>query len=312
MIFKEFEKNPLLAPFKNKFCSKAVYNPAVIKKGKFFYMFFRAESKREGIFKEEGKKICTGRIMVAISKDGIHFKVKKDPVIWPQKYWEKDGCEDPRVVEINGRFWLTYVGLKRGGPSDSVVICLASSKDLFHWEKHGPILTEERSWHIREKSGAILNRKINGYYIIYFTGEAEAWNPRIGIAYSKDLLHWKEDPKNPILKPRKGFFDSTGVECGAPPILTEEGILMIYNGWKEDRIYRPGAVLFSKKNPKKILKRSKKSIIKPIRNWGRKFNQKDHIVAESLNFHQEKWYLYYGAADRVVCLATARNLKWDP
>ena len=68
---------------------------------------------------------------------------------------------------------------------------------------------------------------------------------------------------------------------------------------------RSGRSLSSKEASGKVLSRSGKPILEPTRDWGARFGVTDHVVAESLLWHEGRWWLYYGAADRVVCLAFA-------
>ena len=102
---------------------------------------------------------------------------------------------------------------------------------------------------------------------------------------------------------RKGHFDSYGVEPGPNPILTKEGILLIYNGWGKDSIYKPGGILFSKEEPSRIVKRTDKPIFLTSRNYAKEFGTGNHVVAQGLITDGKRWLLYYGAADRLVCLA---------
>ncbi len=88
-------------------------------------------------------------------------------------------------------------------------------------------------------------------------GEARPWVSAIGIAYSHDLYNWEEPLDQPIMLPRDGYFDSKGIEPGPNPVVIDKGILLIYNGWGEDNIYKPGGVVFSKEKPTKILKKDK-------------------------------------------------------
>jgi predicted GH43/DUF377 family glycosyl hydrolase len=262
-----------------------------------FYMLYRAEAG-------DG---CTGRIGLAWSEDGLHFTRHSEPVIAPEHDYEERGCEDPRIVRFGDTYWLTYVGNGGAGPGN---ICLASSKDLFHWEKHGSILQPAKDWDSRQvKAGAILPEKVRGKYVMYFMGEARPWETAIGLAYSDDLLHWHEPLDGPVLLPRQGYFDSKGVEPGPPPLMLDEGILLVYCGWGEDRTYRPGWVLFSKEEPERVLARSEEPILEPAKNWGEQFGLTNHVVAESLLRHEGRWWLYYGAADKAVCLAFGRRVS---
>ncbi|MEF9425712.1 MAG: glycosidase [Candidatus Mariimomonas ferrooxydans] len=293
--FMDYLKNPILRPGKG-FISKGIYNPTVIKEGKNFYMLFRAEAG-DGV---------TGTIGLAISSDGIRFTYRPDPVIVPSADYDRFGCEDPRVVKIKDIYFLTYVG--NSGRYNVGNICLATSKDLLHWEKHGQILQPKKGrWDSGQiKAGAILPEKINGKYgkyIMYFMGEEKPWKTAIGIAYSEDLFNWYEPHDDPVVVPRKDHFDNYGVEPGPNPVVVNEGILLIYNGWGRDSIYKPGGILFSVDEPSKIIKRTDEPILLPCQNYGKEFGTGNHVVAEGLIMDGNRWLLYYGAADRVTCLA---------
>jgi predicted GH43/DUF377 family glycosyl hydrolase len=184
-------------------------------------------------------------------------------------------------------------------------ICLATSNDLLHWTKHGPVLkAREGTWNSGQlKAGVIVPQQVQGRYIMYFMGEAKPWVSAIGIAYSEDLYHWEEPLHEPVLLPRDGFFDFQGIEPGPNPVLTDEGILLIYNGWGRDCIYKAGGVLFSVEEPTKVLKRTNGPILNLSRDYGREHGAGNHCVAEGLIRHNNQWLLYYGAADRLVCMA---------
>ena len=106
-----------------------------------------------------------------------------------------------------------------------------------------------------------------------------------------------------IFSSQASFLDSKAIEPGTNPILTDDGIFMIYNGWTDVTSYKPFAGLFSRENPSKVLERGDETVLTPIKNWGKVFGCDDHIVAEGLVEHKGYWWLYYGAADRAICLA---------
>jgi predicted GH43/DUF377 family glycosyl hydrolase len=202
--FKKYENNPILSPG-DGFESHGVFNPTVIMVNDTIYMFYRAQD-------EHG----TSSIGLAKSVDGIHFERNSEPLIVPEYDYElPGGCEDPRIVKVTDTYYLTYTAYD----GDTARLALATSKDLVQWEKHGPILPSF-GW---TKAGAILPEKIDGRYVMYF-GDSNMW-----IAWSTDLIHW-EVIDEPVLRPRKGYFDGGIVEPGPPPMLTEDGILLIYNG----------------------------------------------------------------------------------
>jgi len=290
--FVDFEENPILMPGSG-FDSKGAFNPTVINEDGHYFMLYRAESLVYDF---------TGRIGLARSQDGFNFARHPEPVIVPGKDFDRFGCEDPRLVRIEDTYYLTYVG--NCGGYERGNICLATSKDLIQWEKQGSILKPQRNWNRGQvKAGAILPQRINGKQVMYFMGEKEPWKTAIGLAYSNDLTNWYELLNEPVLLPREGYFDSQGVEPGPPPLLTEEGIWLIYCGWAGDCVYKVGAALFSKDDPSKVLQRSDEPIL-TAKDWGKAFGGiANHIVAEGLVKDGNRWFLYYGAADRACCLA---------
>ncbi len=125
--FEDYPGNPILVPSKG-FQSKAVFNPTVVKEEERFWMLYRAETG-DGL---------TGRIGIAQSTDGFHFTPHPGPVLGPDEDFDRGGCEDPRVAKLGDTYFLFYVGNSQKYHVSN--ICLATSKDLLQWRKHGPVL----------------------------------------------------------------------------------------------------------------------------------------------------------------------------
>jgi predicted GH43/DUF377 family glycosyl hydrolase len=141
----------------------------------------------------------------------------------------------------------------------------------------------------------------------------------INIATSKDLINWKPmvdengDLKK-IVTPRAGYFDSQLTECGPPAVLTENGILLLYNG-KNDKgadgdkrytanTYAAGQILFDVKNPEKVLSRLDKPFFVPTASYEKSGQYPAGTVfVEGLVYFNSKWFLYYGCADSKVGVA---------
>jgi predicted GH43/DUF377 family glycosyl hydrolase len=266
---------PILSPGDFPFDSKAAFNPAAVVINDTIYLFYRAQDKKFRSY-----------IALAISKDGINFEKYPKPIIYPTLPEEKMGCEDPRIVKVNDTYYMTYTAFD----GSTARLAIASSKDLINWKKHG-IVFPEWPW---TKSGAILPVKINGTYIMFF-GDWKIW-----IAYSEDLIHWKADWKNPILEARMGMFDERLVEPGPPPILTDKGILLFYNGASWEKGYSIGWALLDPSNPYKVIARSDEPIFEPQLLWEKIGNVPNVVFAEALVRYKGKWIMYYGAADKYV------------
>ena len=83
-----------------------------------------------------------------------------------------------------------------------------------------------------------MPEKIAGKYWMYWLGTAADKTDQMGLSSSADLLHWNEETDEPILPRRPGKFDSRVVEPGPPPIVTRDGIVLIYNGADDHLVYR--------------------------------------------------------------------------
>jgi len=291
--FTDYENNPILAPTIG-LQSKAVFNSTVILDKGAFNMLYRAQSLDDNL---------TGRIMLATSTDGFQFTSLPDAVVVPEHEWEKFGCEDPRVVKFGDFFYLTYNGAHTCSEKLEYYSqpCLATSEDLHRWVKHGPMLKpQQRTWcSIGYKSAAIVPSRLSSRYVMYFEGRGipGPGQERIGIAYSQDLLRWQADLSGPVLLPREDSFDNKGLEPGCA-LMTDEGILLIYNSWNWDNVFRPGWALFSKEEPSKLIARCNHPLLE---------REERVIFTEGLVHRGNRWLLYYGLDDEVIHLATCER-----
>lgn len=96
-----------------------------------------------------------------VSTDGFNFQhATDDPVFAPQEEYEKWGCEDPRITELQGKFYITYVALSKpvkheGSPPNTAV---ASTKDFYSFRRYN-ILTPLRT---NDKDSVFFPKKIEG------------------------------------------------------------------------------------------------------------------------------------------------------
>jgi beta-1,2-mannosidase len=286
-------ETPVIAPQSDGWESAGTFNPSVILRGGKIVMLYRAQDKSG-----------TSRLGYAESADGIHFTRRNEPVFSPEKDYEKDGgVEDPRLVQFGDTYYLTYTGYNK----KDAQLCLATSKDLVHWERRGVILPAYKgNWNVRwTKSGAIVPEKIGGKYWMYFLGTSRDNSDQMGLASSTDLLHWTEATDAPVLPARAGRFDSRVVEPGPAPILTPKGIVLIYNGADDKLVYRTGVAMFDRKDPRVLISRTDVPIFAPEKEW-EKIGQVPNVVfVEGMVRKGERYLFYYGGADTNVGVAEA-------
>lgn len=309
-----------------------VFNPAAtVKDGKIYVLYRAEDNSATGI----GKR--TSRIGLAESEDGIHMKRRKIPVMYPDKdnmkeYEWEGGCEDPRVTMTeDGLYVMAYTSWNR----KVARLCIATSHDLVKWEKHGPAFAKAYNGRFKDifcKSGSMVTTikdgkqvltKIDGKYFMYWGEHA------VYAATSDDLVNWTPilDEKNElatVIKPRPQYFDSALTECGPPAILTDKGIVLLYNGKnqtndsKRDKRFTAGAycagqILTDPKEPMKVLQRLDVPFFRPMASFEKSGQYVDGTVfIEGLVFFKNKWYLYYGCADSQVSVAIYDPAKKTP
>ncbi len=285
---------PIIAPRGDGWESAGTFNPAVIVRGDKIVMLYRAQDKQG-----------TSRLGYAESADGVHFVRRDEPVFAPSTDYEKDGgVEDPRLVQFGDTYYLTYTGYNK----KDAQLCLATSKDLIHWERKGVILPAYKgNWNVKwTKSGAIVPGKIDGKYWMYFLGTTADDKDQMGLESSTDLIHWTEETKVPVLPVRAGQFDSRVAEPGPPPILTSKGIVLIYNGADDKLVYRTGVAVFDRKDPRKLLWRSSEPVFAPEKEWEKVGQVPNVVFVEGMIRRDERYLFYYGGADTNVGVAAAR------
>jgi beta-1,2-mannosidase len=298
------------------------FNPCAIVKDNKINVLYRAEDNTA-----QGIGLRSSRIGLAVSKNGLKMKRFPSPIFYPAEdnmkiYEWPGGCEDPRiVVSENGTYVMTYHAWDRKLSR----LCVATSKDLKTWVKHGHVFekaydgkfttmwTKATSIVTKVVDGKMVASKINGKYFMYW-GEHTVY-----AAYSDDLINWTPVVDNDgnlkvMIKPRDGYFDSHLTECGPPAVLTENGIVLIYNGRnskEENRdkrfvagTYSAGQALFDTEDPSVLLDRLDVPFFKPEADYEKSGQYVEGTVfVEGMVFFKKKWYLYYGCADSKVGVA---------
>ena len=284
---------PVIAPRGDGWESAGTFNPSVVRHNGTVVMLYRAQD-RNGV----------SRLGSATSTDGIRFTRRAEPVLSPETDYERDGgLEDPRLVKIGSTYYLTYTGYNK----KAAQLCLATSTDLVRWDRKGVILPAYQGrWNVGwTKDGAIVPERIDGKYWMYFLGTAADKTDQMGLAYSVDLVHWTEALDVPVLPRRPGRFDSRVVEPGTAPILTADGIVLVYNGADDALVYRTGIVRFDRKDPRRVLSRTDTPVFAPEAEWEKAGQVPNVVFVEGMLREGSRWLFYYGAADKSVGVAEA-------
>ena len=172
-------------------------------------------------------------------------------VIFPITASQSNGIEDARFVEFqNGKksiYYATYTAYSGAAIRSELI----ETDDFISFR-----LTPLAGSAARNKGMALFPRKIHGQYAMI----ARQDNENLYLIYSDDLHSW--DGGVAIVKPRFPWeFVQIG-NCGSP-IELDEGWLLLTHGVGPVRKYSIGAVLLDKKDPSKVLARSREPLVRP-------------------------------------------------
>jgi predicted GH43/DUF377 family glycosyl hydrolase len=244
------------------------------------------------------------RIGYAISEDGMHWNRLREPILVPSMgRLDSRGVEDPRVVSIEGTYYMTYTAYGsaytgKGEPTHAgggILPMIARSDNLITWQNLGPIVRGEDN-----KDHVLFPRKINGKYAALH----RRW-PNVWIAYSDDLITWSEEDMVSIFGPRSHIeWENTSVGGNGVPIETSHGWLVFYHAYDSHRIYQQGVCLLDLHDPTRMLKRPDKAIFRPEEIWELRGDVPNVVFSCANLVIDGVIYFYYGGADHVIGLAT--------
>ncbi len=300
-------ENPIIIPNpETDWEHDGAFNGCVVYAQGVYHMVYRALSspkKQNGI-----NNMQVSSVGYAQSQDGINFTDRR-MIISPSENWDIYGCEDPRIIYINEKFYIFYTALSAYPFSAfGIKLGVAITKDFKNFEKH-PVTT------FNSKAMALFPEKINGKLTAILTKDTDQPPAKLTIAefdkeediYSPEYWDkWQTTANSHIVYLLRDIHDQ--VELGAPPIKTERGWLVIYsyikNYTSNNKIFNIEAVLLDLNNPRKILGRSKSSLLNPKEKYEMDGNVKNVIFPSGAVVKDGKLSVYYGAADTVCALAT--------
>lgn len=291
-VLQRFKGNPILTPADIPYPVETVHNAAVVKHDGRYVMLFRAH-------RDNGRSI----LGLADSEDGFHFTARERPFMVPATdgvfaEYEAFGVEDPRITFLDDRYYITYSAYSPHG----VRIGLASTRDFVGLERIA-LLTQADMRNV-----VLFPQKFDGLYARLDRPHSEISPWAIWISYSPDLIHWGRS--RVVMKPVQYHWDEMKIGPGAPPIRSERGWLHIYHGvfrTMDGSVYRLGVALHDLHDPSKVLGVCDRWILQPEDPWevtGYVHNVVFTCAAIPEDDGTVK--IYWGAADKVMCVGTAR------
>ena len=203
-----------------------VNRPCVIYKDGTYHMWFI------GMVRVHDFETGFSAMGYATSQDGLHWDIRKEPVMSAELPWEKSTLYCPHVIwdQEQRMYKMWYSG---GEQYECDAIGYATSADGIHWKKYGgnPIFTPDPDnfWDM-SKVEACYVIEHDDYFYMFYLGFSADRSPSIGLARSKDgITHWERHPDNPIIAGTDGMWDWLGI-CKPTVMKTDDGFLMWYNG----------------------------------------------------------------------------------
>ena len=307
-------KNPILRPGKNYWTAEAVMNPAAALINDRMHLIYRAigmdgasrlgyASSPDGIVFD---KILPYPMYVARNPHNLSIDRRRySPVMYPSGgSW--GGCEDPRMVVIEGRVYVTF-NMFEDWKLRVAVIAMDEEDFLAErfdkWE--GPIILSHSD---RDKNWVLFPEKIRGRFAILHSIIGEDDN-RVRVEYVDDLAELaqrKFKSPDPQKIPDKTIAWHVHTRsAGPPPLKTEKGWFVFYHANdRENHKYKLGAMLLDINDPTKVLYRSASPVLcpdAPYENHGKP----GIVYACGAVVRDGTIFIYYGGADKVVCVATA-------
>lgn len=309
--------NPILHPGKTPWEAEAVLNPAAL----------YADGKTHLIYRAIGMD-GVSRLGYAQSANGLEIDEslpypvytaqrpsraprhaqRYSPVLYPSGgSW--GGCEDPRMVAIDGTVYITYNAFD-GWDYIRVALISISEEDFlakrFHKWSAPNLLSAPGQI---QKNWTIFPEKINGKFAVL-----HSITPKIEVAYVDDLhavgtstpfiKSW-EGPRH-SLPPREGVWDTFVRSAGPPPIKTDRGYLVLYHALdkRDTSKYQLGALLLDLNDPTVELCRAQAPVLSPDA-WYENHGKPGIVYAGGAVVHDGMLFVYYGGSDKVVCVATS-------
>lgn len=300
--FERYEKNPILEPVtERKWEALAVFNPAAVYENGKVYILYRAMG-------EDGMS----SIGLAVSSDGVTIDERLPyPIYTPREPFETKlkegnfGCEDPRVVRLDDKFYMCYTAFDGGVTPPRVAFTSIKADDFLNrrWEWEKPILISPPN--IDDKDATIFPKKINDKYVFLHRINDDIWIDFVDNLEFKDN-HFLDGAI--LMHTRVDHWDHHKIGIAGPPIETDRGWLLLYHGISENKFYKVGACLLDINHPDTILSRLSYPVFEPEEKYELEGVVNNVVFPCGNVIIGEDLFIYYGGADKVLGVAKM-NLK---
>ena len=239
----------------------------------------------------------------ASSSDGFSIDERLDkPIYFPRADFENRGCEDPRLMVVEGRLYMTYTGYD--GSTPRVAISSISTDDFLKKKWSGWSMPEAITPPgVVNKDAAILPEPVKGKYMIFHRVHESICADFVS---SLDFTKERVNQCIEIIAPRRGMWDGGKVGISSPPVKTKDGWLMLYHGVSWSTTYRVGAILLDLEDPTIVIARTAIPLFEPEEEYERKGLVPNVVFPCGMVVRGGTAYIYYGGGDSVIGVATIK------
>ncbi len=291
-IIWRYSKNPIIPRNLIK-SSNSIFNSAVVPFKDGFAGVFRCDNRARQMNIHRG-----------FSKDGLNWTIDESPITFVAHDFEtlatSDYKYDPRVVEINGRYYIQWCNGYHG-----------PTIGLGYTDDFQTFYQMENAFLPFNRNGVLFPRQINSHYVM-LSRPSDTGHTAFGdifLSQSKDLIYWG---KHRFVLGVAPFEDSAWqclkIGAGPSPIETDQGWLLIYHGVLRScngYHYSMGAALLDLNDPSKVIARSQDYLLAPYTDYELNGDVSNVVFpcAALADSKTGKIAIYYGAADTVTGVA---------
>ena len=307
------------------FENEGVMNPAVIAEGQTVHLFYRAV--REGNHSTIGYCRLEGPLKMVYRG--------KESFLHPEFEYESQGVEDPRIVKIDGLYYMTYTAYN----GINAIGALAVSSDLKHFTRKGIIVSRftyaqfedlipsdgrhtgkyfrsynkresqtgsDKPGYLTDKNLVFFPRRINGK--LCFMHRIKPDIQLVSVDSLEELtydfwINYFLDFSNHIMFEPRYDHESSYIGAGCPPIEVPEGWLMIYHSvcdTPEGYVYTASAALLDLENPQVEIARLPYPLFRPETDYELNGVVNKVCFPTGAAVFDGRLYIYYGAADKCI------------
>ncbi|WP_201006171.1 glycoside hydrolase family 130 protein [Paenibacillus glycanilyticus] len=308
-LIHRYAGNPILSAGDVPYPTALTFNAGVTKFNGKYVMIFRNDY---GSVEEQ--RIAphdTTDLGIAYSEDGIRWEVGPKPV-FKLRDEEIIRCYDPRLTVLDGRCYMCFAVDTKHGIRGGIAVT-----DDFETFEILSLSTPDL------RNMVLFPEKIRGRYTrlerpftVYSRGGVDRFDT--WISESPDLKYWGGSEL--LLAVEHVPFANDKVGPAAPPIRTSHGWLTTFhavdidsargkNGWEPTwkKRYTAGIMLLDLDDPRRIVGMSQTPLLSPEASYEVEGGFRNNVIFPGGMILEDSGEvkIYYGAADAVVCLATA-------